>query len=259
MPVPRVDLRARRPAARGAALGPRARVRRRRARARADPGRHVGAARLRESRTRTQPPLADALGDVPAQLAEILDVDALEFRFRAEFELEANWKIVVRELPRVLPLRRRAPGVQRRRRRLTGRVPARVERPASRASSARCARTATRSSPAARCRAASSTSSGRTSASTSSRAPEPLVRADAPGRARANGAVPRLLLRTGRRPGLDRRAAGVRRPGRQRGPGPRGGRPARRSLGLLPEGRILSESEQLVAHFQRLCAEALTG
>jgi phenylpropionate dioxygenase-like ring-hydroxylating dioxygenase large terminal subunit len=38
-------------------------------------------------------PLADALGDVPERLAEILDVDALEFRFRSQFELEANWKI----------------------------------------------------------------------------------------------------------------------------------------------------------------------
>ena len=37
--------------------------------------------------------LAEALGDVPARLAEIIDVDALEFRFRNEFELEANWKI----------------------------------------------------------------------------------------------------------------------------------------------------------------------
>ena len=27
--------------------------------------------------------------------------------------------------------------------------------------------------------------------------------------------------------------------------------------GVVPEGRLLSESEQLVAHFQRLCAEAL--
>jgi Ring hydroxylating alpha subunit (catalytic domain) len=27
--------------------------------------------------------------------------------------------------------------------------------------------------------------------------------------------------------------------------------------GLVPEGRLLSESEQLVAHFQRLCADAL--
>jgi choline monooxygenase len=38
-------------------------------------------------------PLAEALGDVPAQLAEILDVNTLEFRLRAEFELDANWKI----------------------------------------------------------------------------------------------------------------------------------------------------------------------
>jgi choline monooxygenase len=38
-------------------------------------------------------PLHEALGDVPARLAEILDVDALEFRFRTEFELAANWKI----------------------------------------------------------------------------------------------------------------------------------------------------------------------
>jgi phenylpropionate dioxygenase-like ring-hydroxylating dioxygenase large terminal subunit len=38
-------------------------------------------------------PLAQALGDVPAQLAEIIDVDALEFRVRSEFEVETNWKI----------------------------------------------------------------------------------------------------------------------------------------------------------------------
>jgi choline monooxygenase len=38
-------------------------------------------------------PLADALGPIPAQLAELVDVDALEFRFRTEFTLEANWKV----------------------------------------------------------------------------------------------------------------------------------------------------------------------
>jgi choline monooxygenase len=37
--------------------------------------------------------LADALGPIPAQLAELLDVDALEFRFRSDFTLEANWKV----------------------------------------------------------------------------------------------------------------------------------------------------------------------
>ena len=39
------------------------------------------------------PPLAVALGDVPARVAEIVDVDALEFRFRSKYEVEANWKI----------------------------------------------------------------------------------------------------------------------------------------------------------------------
>jgi phenylpropionate dioxygenase-like ring-hydroxylating dioxygenase large terminal subunit len=38
-------------------------------------------------------PLAEALGDIPERLAEIVDVNELEFRFRAEFELDANWKI----------------------------------------------------------------------------------------------------------------------------------------------------------------------
>jgi carnitine monooxygenase subunit len=39
------------------------------------------------------PPLADALGDVPDRLSEILDIDSLEFRFRSEFEVDSNWKI----------------------------------------------------------------------------------------------------------------------------------------------------------------------
>jgi choline monooxygenase len=38
-------------------------------------------------------PLEDALGDVPERVAEILDVETLEFRFRSEFEVDANWKI----------------------------------------------------------------------------------------------------------------------------------------------------------------------
>jgi choline monooxygenase len=39
------------------------------------------------------PPLSTVLGDVPRQLAELVDVDSLEFRFRTEFEVGANWKI----------------------------------------------------------------------------------------------------------------------------------------------------------------------
>lgn len=39
------------------------------------------------------PPLADALGEVPALVAEVLDVDALAFHHRSESTLEANWKV----------------------------------------------------------------------------------------------------------------------------------------------------------------------
>jgi phenylpropionate dioxygenase-like ring-hydroxylating dioxygenase large terminal subunit len=38
-------------------------------------------------------PLDEALGEVPGRVAEIIDVDALEFRFRSEYEVDANWKI----------------------------------------------------------------------------------------------------------------------------------------------------------------------
>ncbi len=38
-------------------------------------------------------PLEDALGPLPEQVAQIFDVDSLEFRFRAQFELDANWKV----------------------------------------------------------------------------------------------------------------------------------------------------------------------
>jgi phenylpropionate dioxygenase-like ring-hydroxylating dioxygenase large terminal subunit len=38
-------------------------------------------------------PLADALGEVPALLGELIDLDVLEHRFRLEWELDANWKV----------------------------------------------------------------------------------------------------------------------------------------------------------------------
>jgi carnitine monooxygenase subunit len=42
---------------------------------------------------REAPPLADTLGPLPELVAQALDVDALQFRFRSEFAVEANWKI----------------------------------------------------------------------------------------------------------------------------------------------------------------------
>jgi len=38
-------------------------------------------------------PLADALGEVPALLGDLLDLDSLQHRFRIEWELAANWKV----------------------------------------------------------------------------------------------------------------------------------------------------------------------
>ena len=38
-------------------------------------------------------PLGATLGEVPALLAELIDVDSLKHRFRLEWELAANWKI----------------------------------------------------------------------------------------------------------------------------------------------------------------------
>src|SRR3990172_10570251 len=39
------------------------------------------------------PPLAEALGDVPALVADVLDVDALRFLHRSESAVAANWKV----------------------------------------------------------------------------------------------------------------------------------------------------------------------
>jgi len=39
------------------------------------------------------PPLRDALGPVPELVGRLLDVDTLEFRLRSDFDLATNWKI----------------------------------------------------------------------------------------------------------------------------------------------------------------------
>ncbi len=40
------------------------------------------------------PSLAETFGELPAQVAEILDVDALRFHHRSAWSVEANWKLV---------------------------------------------------------------------------------------------------------------------------------------------------------------------
>ena len=69
--------------------------------------------------------------------------------------------------------------------------------------------------------------------------------------------LPRLLLRAGRRRGVDRGVRRVGRPGGRRGHLARGARPARLGSGLLEGGVLLPESERLIAHFDRLVADAL--
>ena len=163
MPVPRLDIRARRAAARSATLGSRAWVRRGRARAQTDPGRDVGPVHLRESRSRRGSTRGGARrcaratrGDPRRRYVGV----PLPRGVRARGELED----LVRELPRsatTAPLRTRVsapPSTFHRTRTGSRRA---VSCPVR---SGHCARTATRSSRTARCRAASFTSSGRISA-----------------------------------------------------------------------------------------------
>ena len=57
--------------------------------------RALGTVRVRQPRRR-RPPLEEALGDLPAVVAAHgLDVDALRFHHRVEYEIRANWKIAL--------------------------------------------------------------------------------------------------------------------------------------------------------------------
>jgi carnitine monooxygenase subunit len=108
-------------------------------------------------------PLAAALGDVPVRLAEILDIDSLEFRFRTDFELDVNWKVSCENFLECYHCAVAHPGFSAAvdvssdayLLEAQGLVSSQVG-PVRRA--------ATGSSPTERCRGASSTSCGRTSA-----------------------------------------------------------------------------------------------
>ena len=96
VPLPRLDVRARRLPAQGAALRARARVRRRQLLALPRPGGHVGAVHLRERRPRGRTRSAETLGVLPETVAETgIDLDSLKFHHRGEYVIEANWKIAV--------------------------------------------------------------------------------------------------------------------------------------------------------------------
>ena len=95
-PVPRLDLQPRRLAPHRAAGGVGARLRSRGARARPGAGRHLGPVRVRQPRSRG----AAARTSTSASCRRLVaaggvDVDALEFRRRAEAGYDANWKVCV--------------------------------------------------------------------------------------------------------------------------------------------------------------------
>ena len=77
-------------------------------------------------------PLADFLDGIPERVADAgIDLDALRFLQRSESELDVQLEDLRRELPRVLPLPDRTPGVLRGDGRDPGRVPPRDERAAA--------------------------------------------------------------------------------------------------------------------------------
>ncbi len=94
--LPRLDLRPRRLAARGAALGERPRLRPRIARPAAGPGGHLGSVHLRQRRRRGSAARRDARHAARSLVRQAgLDVDSLVFHSRVPYSLDANWKIAV--------------------------------------------------------------------------------------------------------------------------------------------------------------------
>ena len=96
MPVPRVDLRARRLPARGAAHEGRPRLRARRARAAPARRSAPGARSCSSTPTRTRRRSRRRSATCPEVVrAHGLDVDALRLHHRVEYEIRANWKIAL--------------------------------------------------------------------------------------------------------------------------------------------------------------------
>ena len=227
MPVPRLDVRARRPPPQGAAQRGGAGLPAGRARPRARRGRHLGPVRLRERRRRPRAAAASARlapgAGRRARAGRRLARPPLPLGGRGRGELEDRQ----RELPRVLPLPGRASRVQRADRRLTRGVPALDRRaaldPARPAADDRARRgAAARPVPLPLAEPRDQHLP---------RTPELLDRPVRAADARPDVPLPRLLLRPGRRAGVDRRAPRVRPAGRTGRPGARRGRAARRRLG----------------------------
>ena len=249
VPVPRLDVRPRRPPPRCAAQRGGAGLPAGRARPRAGRGRHLGPVRLRERRPRAGAARAGARlaarAGRGARARRRLARPPLALGGRDRGELEDR----LRELPRVLPLPGRASRLQRADRRLArgvraldGRAPLDPARPAADGDARRTC-----------CRARSSTSSGRTSRSTSSPAGR-TSRSGRPCRGRPTARTASSTTssaRTSSRPGSTTSSRFDDQVGREDAKLVEGVQRGVAS-GALEHGVLMSHSEQLIAHFQAL-------
>jgi len=205
------------------------------------------------------PPLADALGDVPARVAEILDVDNLVFHFRSEFDVEANWKIACENFLECYHCAVAHPGFS---------AAVDISPDAYRLESAGL--TSSQLGPL-RENGASFLAGGEIPHSQFHFVWPNFGINIFPGRPNLSCGpmLPAAPERTARfldyffAPGVDQAwvdelIAFDTQVGSEDTELVKGVQQGVRS-GLLPAGRLLSESEQLVAHFQRLCAQALAG
>jgi phenylpropionate dioxygenase-like ring-hydroxylating dioxygenase large terminal subunit len=205
------------------------------------------------------PPLPETLGDVPERVAAIVDVDTLEFSFRSEYEVEANWKIACENFLECYHCAVAHPGFS---------AEVDVSPDGYRLESARL--TSSQLGPL-RADGSAFLADGEIPHSQFHFVWPNFGINIFPGRTNLS-CGPILPLgpeRTGRfldyffgpgveQPWIDELIAFDTQVGSEDTELVRGVQQGVRS-GLLAEGRLLTESEQLVAHFQRLCAEALAG
>ena len=253
MPLPRLDVRAGRPAASRSAREAGAGLRARRhllARAR---DRGLGAAPLRQPRPRRA-----AAGRDARRLPELvagggIEVERLRFRHRSESELACNWKIAIENYLECYHCPVAHPGFSA----VVDVSPDayRLERTsAARASSGRCGPGAR----AARSRGTVPLGSGRSPSSTRCQARRTLRSGPSPPGPERTSAFLDYYFAETERTRRDRGADRLRRPGRPRGSSARRVGPGAASArGCSSEGRLMPESERLLAHFQGLVREAL--